>query len=359
MSEKKAKAKTTTKEKKPAAKAKKEATPKAEPAPSAPAPAAPTNTTPPATTNAISTTPFIPGEIFTGRHLTHYDETAGVAIPASEVDAHIMKSHKVRTLIEAYSDRYERLRVLLTTKLLPKREHLLQVYRKLKENSETITQKGKIIEKETLTDTERILERLKSAISLRQSSIQHELIHVEEELGTIEGIMRRVERANQVTPNPTGIILTSVNPTSSSTPPQYSNPLIMAEVIQEYGELSSLINQTANKMIQLQVDFPTDDFPRETSDRLEILNRCDRYIHAMNVKDHLLWLALQDKEKLQQKLEESQQYSHELELEVLRWGEVGKRYEQELIRIQAEKTDVEKQNYHLRQLLMKNGIYVE
>ena len=112
-------------------------------------------------------------------------------------------------------------------------------------------------------------------------------------------------------------------------------------------------------MIQLQVDFPTDDFPRETSDRLEILNRCDRYIHAMNVKDHLLWLALQDKEKLQQKLEESQQYSHELELEVLRWGEVGKRYEQELIRIQAEKTDVEKQNYHLRQLLMKNGIYVE
>lgn len=32
---------------------------------------------------------------------------------------------------------------------------------------------------------------------------------------------------------------------------------------------------------------------RETAERLEVLRRADRYEHALGVKDHMLWVAMQ------------------------------------------------------------------
>ena len=317
---------------------------------------------PPPANVSSSSTFSIPSEIYSGRHLTHYDETSGVPISQSEVDSNIRNKHTVRTLIDAYSDRYERLRMLLTSKLFPRRQNLLQAYRKLKENSDIISEKGRIIEKETLSDTERILERLKSTVSLRQSAIQHEMIHIEEELQTIERIVKRVERANIPADNPPptdGIILHSAVPASSSSKPLYSNPLVMVEVIQEFGDLTAQINQVANKTTQLQTDFPTDNFPRETSERLEIISRCDKYLHAMNVKDHLLWLALQEKEKILQSLNEERSLSQSYAVELSQWVELVQNLKQQVATVQSEKEKLEYQNFQLRQVLRNHGIYVE
>ena len=75
--------------------------------------------------------PLFPTEIISGRVLTHYDETTGIPLPKSSVDQHLAMGNVVIPLVEAYRTRYERLRALLTSKLLPKREHLLQLRRNL------------------------------------------------------------------------------------------------------------------------------------------------------------------------------------------------------------------------------------
>lgn len=64
----------------------------------------------------------MPAEVITGRMLTHYDETAAVAIPSSAVEQHKAIGNRVLPLIESYHMRYERLRGLLTSRLFPRRE---------------------------------------------------------------------------------------------------------------------------------------------------------------------------------------------------------------------------------------------
>lgn len=116
-----------------------------------------------------------PYEILTGKLLTHYDETAGVAIPNTSVDQHRGMGNTVVPLVEAYRSRYDHLRMLLTTKLLPKREYLLQIRRQLLNTAAEVTAVRKGIERETMQDAEQIIERLRGTESLRQSSITHEV----------------------------------------------------------------------------------------------------------------------------------------------------------------------------------------
>ena len=62
-----------------------------------------------------------PVEVVSGRVLTHYDETAGIPLPQASVDQHKSMGNLVTPLVDAYKARYDRLRSLLSGKLLPKR----------------------------------------------------------------------------------------------------------------------------------------------------------------------------------------------------------------------------------------------
>ena len=118
---------------------------------------------------------MLPMEVISGRLLTHYDETAGVALPKSAVEQHRRLGNTVLPLPESYRSRYDRLRSLLTVKLFPRREHLLQLRRQLQNCSTEVEAAKRAIERETLSDAEQILERLRSIEAMRQSSIKHQV----------------------------------------------------------------------------------------------------------------------------------------------------------------------------------------
>ena len=118
---------------------------------------------------------LLPTEVITGRLLTHYDETAGVAIPHSSVERHRSLGNTVVSLTESYKSRYDRLRSLLTGRLFPRREYLLQLRRQLQVISTEVSATKKGIERETMVDTEQILERLRSVEAMRQSAIKHQV----------------------------------------------------------------------------------------------------------------------------------------------------------------------------------------
>jgi hypothetical protein len=305
----------------------------------------------------------LPSELVSNRILTHFDETAGVAISKWEVDAHKQMGNTVVPLTDAYKSRYDRLRSVLTGKLLPKREHLLQLRRTLQSTSVEVDAKRRNIERETLTDTEQILERLRSVESMRQSAIKHQVLQIEEELQGIERLVRRVEQANideSDASNATGVLLTSAHPGSvpveSFRPPRATG---MVEVIHEFGDLFANINRLSIKPITIQVDFPTDDFPRETSERLEVLARCDKYLHALSVKDHMLWVALTDKEKAQEALAEERRLCHEYAQEVASWAELSQDLSQQILVLKQEKEKLMRRNGDLVRTLREQNIYYE
>jgi chaperonin cofactor prefoldin len=177
---------------------------------------------------------LLPTEVITGRLLTHYDETAGVALPHSAMEQHKRLGNTVLPLLESYRSRYDRLRGLLTGKLFPRRENLLQLRRQLQNCSLEVEAARKGIERETMSDAEQILERLRSVEAMRQSTIKHQVgailstvsatssverylsfsakmcllydtivqcqvLQLEVELETIERVVRRIEQANNDT----------------------------------------------------------------------------------------------------------------------------------------------------------------
>lgn len=302
-----------------------------------------------------------PMEMISHRLLTHFDETAGVAIPRSEIEQHRNLGSTVTPLIDAYKTRYDRLRILLTGKLLPKREHLLQLRRQLQHLSTEVDATRRGIERETLTDTEQILERLRGVESMRQSSIKHQVLQIEEELQTIERVVKRVEQANieegQVQ-NTTGVLLTSAQP--GATPIETirtPRALSMVELIHQFADLASTIDNLSMKAITVQVDFPTDDFPRETAERLEVISRCDKYMHAISVKDHMLWAATKEKEKAEEQLQEERRLSYEYAQEVANWAEVSQTLTKQLLVQKQEYEALLDSNRELKNLLRDRNIY--
>ena len=302
----------------------------------------------------------LPMEVVSGRLLTHYDETAGVAIPRSAVDNHRAMGNTVTPLLESYRHRYDRLRGMVTARLLPKREHLLQLRRQLNNTSAEVTAKRKVIERETMADAEQIIERLRAVESMRQSAIKNQILQLEEELESIERIVRRVEQANDdgLYHSATGVLLTSAAP--GNTPVETvraPRAASMVELIQQFADLSSLIERISAKTVTVQVDFPTDDFPKETQERLEVLSRCDKYMHAVSVKDHMLWAALQDKERAEELLGEERALSHEYAQEVASWAEMAQALSQQIVALKQDKEKAERRTKDMLGVLRDHNIY--
>jgi hypothetical protein len=183
---------------------------------------------------------------------------------------------------------------------------------------------------------------------------------LDEELQNIERAVRRVEHSNDERSRevPTGVVVTSVTSGLQSadgfTLPKATR---MVELIQEYSDLTSTIEFLSTKPVAVRVDFPTDDFPRETAERLEVISRCDQYAQALAVKDQMLWTALQEKTQLESSLEDETQLCHEYALEVSKWAEIAQGLNAQLAHMKQQVGLVAEKNNRLTGILREHDIY--
>lgn len=246
---------------------------------------------------------------------------------------------------------------------MPKREHLLQLRRTLQSISIEVDATRRNIERETQTDAEQIIERVRSLESMRQSAIKHEVMKLEEELQIIERLYRRVEQANideSQQLSTTGVLTTSAHPGSIPVESiRTPKAVAMVELIHEFGDLFANISQLSIKPVNVQVEFPTNDFPRETAERLEVMARCDKYAHAVSVKDHMLWLALKEKDEavdaLAKEREVAQSYCEELK----NFYQDMEQLSGENLRLRQERELLQMRNRDLVRILREHNIYYE
>lgn len=186
---------------------------------------------------------------------------------------------------------------------------------------------------------------------------------MDEDLDCIDRLIKRVEVANGESSlhGPTGVSIksSSIGP-SAYQPSEAMSPSrasLMVELIQQYGDLCASIERQANKPISIQVDFPTDDFPKETSERLDIISRCDKYSHALSVKDHMLWKAIQEKEKTEEMLEMERKLSYEYAQELSKWADMSQSLQENLKELKNENENLQHINMQYMNLLRDNNIF--
>jgi hypothetical protein len=150
-----------------------------------------------------------------GPPMTHYSETTGVPLPRAAVAGELGLGHTVVPLHEAYNRRLGRLQALMSSRLMPAREQLLQQRRRLLSRAEEVSsylpgictrvlcsdmvwagsqiKSAKAsIERETMADTNAVLERLRSADALKQATISQYIGGVTAELDAVDKIVDQV-----------------------------------------------------------------------------------------------------------------------------------------------------------------------
>ena len=133
--------------------------------------------------------------------------------------------------------------------------------------------------------------------------------------------------------------------------------VLMVELIQQFSDITSQIERLSSKILNVQVDFPIDDFPKETAERLEIISRCDRYAHAISVKDQMLWTTIKEKDQQTDLLEAERKLSHEYAQEVAKWAELSQELSDKLITASQERDNLESINNELLNVLRTHNIY--
>jgi predicted Fe-S protein YdhL (DUF1289 family) len=204
---------------------------------------------------------------------------------------------------------------------------------------------------------------VRSVESMRQASIQQQVLQIETDLSTIERVVRRVEQANidqNDDMSATGVLLTSAQPGSIPAEAFRAPRAVgMVELIHEFGDLSASIARLSSLPITVQTDFSTDDFPRETKERLDVLSRCDQYAHALSVKDHMLWTATQEREAARESLETEQRLCERYAGEVASWAQMSQTLKGQVAELQQEKEQMARRNNDLVATLRRYNIYYE
>lgn len=80
-------------------------------------------------------------------------------------------------------------------------------------------------------------------------------------------------------------------------------------------------------------------------------------MHALTVKDHMLWTVLREKERQEELLDEERKLSHDYAQEVAKWVELSQSLTQQVLFLKQEKDALERQNYDLLNILRENKIF--
>ncbi|CAM9501571.1 unnamed protein product [Hapterophycus canaliculatus] len=197
---------------------------------------------------------------------------------------------------------------------MPVRERLLQLRRRFHGRGEEVRAAKAAIERETLADAEAIVERLRSVEALKQATLAQGVSSVTAELEAVENLADQVASVTAFSSSNPG-----VHHPSRANEPDFEGTAKMVDLIQSYRELCNSIDRVANRPFDPTIGVEADDYPHETAERLEVLRRADQYEQALDVKDHMLWSAMQESERFKEKCLEERSLGQEFAEEAQEW----------------------------------------
>lgn len=265
-----------------------------------------------------------------GPPLTHYNETTGVPLPHEAVAPQAALGHTIVPLHEAYNRRLSRLQALVSSRLMPAREQLLQFRRRLMSCSEEVKAAKNSVSRETESDAEAILERLRSAEALKQATLTQRVNHVAAEINALDKIAQKVAGV---------AALGDTSGYSTRHVHEYESTGKMIELIQSYSDLCGAVEKAANKPHDANVGVLANDFPHETAERLEVVRRADRYEKALAIKDQIIWNLMQENGRMEEKAAAEAALSAEYANEMSEWVELTNRLGAQVEELRAEATE--------------------
>ena len=194
--------------------------------------------------------------------------------------------------------------------LLQKRARLAQLGNEVRGRIEEVMAAKAVVERETVSDCEAILERLRAAESVKLATLSQSANEVDAEVEAIDRLVRQVDGAGG------------------------DGSTAMLGLIQGYPDLVRGLERLASRALPglptAEAGATLADFPRETKKRVYAMNREPRYEEALAVKDRMIWEVMQERIKAEKALAEEKTLCEEYSEEMGSWLEMTDRLGREV-----------------------------
>lgn len=239
------------------------------------------------------------------RRFCWFDETVGLPVTIEGAEAARSKGHKVCPIKDAVAGRLAKVHEQLAVTLLPKRSRLVQLGSKVRSRVDEVRSARQVVERETVSDCEAILERLRAAESVKLAGLNQSLHEVDAEVEAIDRLASHVDK------QAAGVAL-----------------------IEAFPDLLRSVDRLASRALPIVSDGDDGgslaDFPRETKQRIDALQREVKYEEALSVKDRMLWEVVQGHRNVEEKLREEKALADEYASEMGSWLELTDRLSREV-----------------------------
>lgn len=174
--------------------------------------------------------------------------------------------HRLSSLQEAYNTRVAKLSHLINSKLIDKRDRLLQGTEAIDSRIEKLKKHQDEIDSEIRRECGRILERLKTAEGNKLARLNHEMLVCQEDLENIKEIKKR--------------FMSLIENAAEENFPKF---------LTESSTLNNNIEFLLNKPVKEKIEIEPWDLPNELKDIRESLDQTGVLEKALQFKKELIW----------------------------------------------------------------------
>eukprot|EP01083_Nonionella_stella_P064910 169640_1 len=206
----------------------------------------------------------------------YYCETCQCPIcqECTVVGQHAGAAHLIVALEQAYRDKIQMLQSIVDSKLLPKKNTIIQQMRALEQAMASMNGAAETIHREILSDAQTIRDRLDSVKASKMATLEVDTNNLRADLRRISDFSAEMISAK-------------------------SSARDLYAFLMRATELAEGAKRLAARPVKREINVTTDDFPKETRDRLEKLERYEQLRSLIKAKDDMLWFLLSERDRFQ------------------------------------------------------------
>ena len=222
---------------------------------------------------------------------------------------HNTELHRVSTVQEAFTERYNYLSGGTYQMLMEKRDRLLIQLDKIDGRIGEVKLASKKLEREVKTEYSGMLERLSSSEGTKYAVLQHDMAAIQKDIEQIDNIFDTIDDYLQ-----------------GDLRGDYVGFLLKFKDLHEY------IEYAVTKQFKVKIDVIPNDLPRELTERRKIIERADQAGSLLKLKDEIIWNLIQEKKKLSRMAELD--LDKAVQQEWNEWARLVDKYCEELLKYQ-------------------------
>lgn len=241
---------------------------------------------------------------------------------------HNTQLHRISTVNDAFSGRYDMMVNAIKNTLIPKRTQLIAQITRVDYRIEEIKTVKGIIDRDIKNEYGGVIERLNSAEGVKLAILQHDIAEVQKDVNRIDEILQHLDELNGSAP-------VSVFPAPQM--PEAQQPIgaqgmNMIGFLSKYKKLQEDVDYCITKQFKVDISVIPNDLPRELAEKRVKLEEHNKQKDLLKQKNDIILKLVEEKKVREHTIKD--ELDKQTRREITQWVNLVDNYAEELKKFQ-------------------------